>query len=437
MSKSVTLLLALAFLSGTLITIVEPVSAAEPDSWTTKAPVPQVEGMGGAVVVEGKIYVMGNLFTYEYDPVTDVWVEKTPVLTSRANFGVAVYQNRIYVMGGSVDWTQEIGAIYCGLNEVYDPLTDTWETMAPMPTNQSNIAASVVNGKIHLMGPESHDVYDVAANTWSTKEPMPHPVYGFSPVVVDDNIFIIRSNLTQIYNPESDSWSLGASPPTVVPSGAAGCATTGVMAPTRIYVIGGSRGPTYESLSINQVYDPKNDSWMLGAPMLTARSGLTAAVVNDEIYLIGGSISMYSLSQANELYTPIGYGTSDPPDDVTAPEIAVSSPECKTYYASNVTLCFSVNESASLMKYSLDGLDNVTVAGNITLVGLSVGLHNVTVYAWDEVGNVGASEIVTFTIAEPEPESESFPAAPVALASIASGAVVSAALLVYFKKRRH
>jgi hypothetical protein len=61
----------------------------------------------------------------------------------------------------------------------------------------------------------------------------------------------------------------------------------------------------------------------------------------------------------------------------------------------------------------------------------------VTVYARDTAGNVGASKTITFIIAEPEPEAETFPAAPVALAFIASAAVVSAALMVYFKKRKH
>ena len=96
-------------------------------------------------------------------------------------------------------------------------------------------------------------------------------------------------------------------------------------------------------------------------------------------------------------------------------------------------LNFTVNEAVTLVSYSLDGQSNVTVAGNTTLTGLSVGAHNLTVYAWDTAGNVGASETITFTVAEPEP----FPAVPVAAASAASIIVVSLALLVYFRKRKH
>jgi hypothetical protein len=115
--------------------------------------------------------------------------------------------------------------------------------------------------------------------------------------------------------------------------------------------------------------------------------------------------------------------------DTTPPTISVLSIQNATYGATDVDLNFSVSEPVSQITYGLDGQGNVTVAGNSTLAGLSVGVHNVTVYAWDTAGNVGASETITFTVTP-------FPAVPVAVASVASVAVVIAGLLAYFKKRR-
>jgi hypothetical protein len=100
--------------------------------------------------------------------------------------------------------------------------------------------------------------------------------------------------------------------------------------------------------------------------------------------------------------------------------------------ASDVPLNVSIDVSPSKITYSLDCQENVTIAGNTTLTGLSNGFHNVTVYAWNVAGNVGASETVTFAIAK----TEAFPTALFA-ASIASVALVGAGLLVYFKKRKH
>jgi hypothetical protein len=115
----------------------------------------------------------------------------------------------------------------------------------------------------------------------------------------------------------------------------------------------------------------------------------------------------------------------------TAPSVSVPSIQDATFYSPNVDLSFIVNEQTSRTAYSLDGNDNVTITGNATLSGLSVGVHNVTVYAWDAAGNVGASETITFTIAEPAS------AAIIATASGASVIIILGCLLVYFKKRKH
>jgi len=50
------------------------------------------------------------------------------------------------------------------------------------------------------------------------------------------------------------------------------------------------------------------------------------------------------------------------------------------------------------MGYSLDGQMNVTIGGNTTIVGLSDGVHTITVYANDTAGNMGYSNTVYFTV---------------------------------------
>jgi len=116
--------------------------------------------------------------------------------------------------------------------------------------------------------------------------------------------------------------------------------------------------------------------------------------------------------------------------DATPPEITVLQIENKTFANSEVPLNFTVNESVSRISYVLDGQDNSTFFGNTTLTCLDNGEHNLTVYACDDAGNIGASETVTFTVAEPKP----FPTTMV-IAPIASVAVIGAGLLVYFKNR--
>jgi len=121
--------------------------------------------------------------------------------------------------------------------------------------------------------------------------------------------------------------------------------------------------------------------------------------------------------------------------DATPPSVSVLPIKNETYAKSEVTgvpLNFILNEAPTKISYVLDGHDNVTIAGNTTLTGLLVGVHNVTVFAWDAAGNVGTSETVSFTLDEPE----SFPTVPVAVVSVASIAVVTAGLLVLTRVKR-
>lgn len=117
--------------------------------------------------------------------------------------------------------------------------------------------------------------------------------------------------------------------------------------------------------------------------------------------------------------------------DTTPPNVSVLFMENKTFVNSTVPLDLTVNELVAQISYSLDGHDNVTIAGNTTLTGLSNGEHYITIYYTDIAGNVGASETVYFNVEMP------FPTALVVAASAASVAIISVGLLVYFKKRRH
>ena len=303
---------------------IQPIWATE-DSWTTMSPVPQGRLGPGVAAVNGKIYVIGGISegtlnsNQEYDPTTDTWITKKPMPLPRSGFAIAVYQNKIYCIGGGGDFgIEEV----TGLNQVYDPLTDTWETKTSMPTARQFLCANVVNGKIYLIGGSKpvnlnnpayvhnvNEVYDPETGTWTTKTPPPVNVSSYASTVVDNKIYVISGSgdndrLTLMYDPEADSWSYGTQAPTPVWGAAAG-ATTGVLAPKRLYVIGG-----YPAFNLVQVYNPETDTWTTGAQMPTGRYGLGVAVVDDRLYAIGGS--GYEAGRANERYTPSEYNPTAP-----------------------------------------------------------------------------------------------------------------------------
>jgi len=340
------LTLILVLLAATFLLVAKPVSGTElaENTWTTKTPLNQARNNLGVAVVSGKIYAIGGyndsqsfLGTNEmYDPETGKWLNKTPMPTPRSQFAISVYQNKIYVIGGLskepfIDRVQASDA-----NEVYDPSTDTWETKASMPTPRSGLTASVVKGKIYLLGggqefpypnwgPSSiNEVYDPETDTWATKTSMPQRVFLAASAVLNEKIHVLGGQFEflgggygtfhQVYDPENDTWTTATPAPDGFFSAGAG-ATTGTYAPKRIYVIGGERlNEDQNPSNATQVYDPDQDSWTVGAPMPTPRSGFSVAVLNDELYAIGGWPGFWPMSAANEKYTPVGYSPV-PSDD--------------------------------------------------------------------------------------------------------------------------
>jgi len=300
------------------LTNIETVMAAE-DSWTTKANAPTAIAGYGIATVNGKIYAIVGSINYEYDPATDTWTSKTKMPTARDNPAVSVYNNKIYVFGGN---GYHSGGVFgpIAATEVYDPLTDTWETKTPMPTTRHLVFANTVKDKIYLIGghiyvgagwpylSNKNEVYDPETDTWTEGASMPDfSSLGYTEnvasTVVDNKIYVIVDNTLRIYDPETDTWSNGSRLLTPARYGPAACATTGVLAPKRIHVLVGNT---------HQIYDPETDLWSNGTQMPTPRRYLGVAVIADRLYAIGGIVGSpldpsSITTELNEQYTPYGY----------------------------------------------------------------------------------------------------------------------------------
>lgn len=113
------------------------------------------------------------------------------------------------------------------------------------------------------------------------------------------------------------------------------------------------------------------------------------------------------------LYDDLGEAATNNPlsgdytSDSTAPTITIISPANTTYPSVNVTAEISTSESSVWAGYSLDGAANVTMTNlsstsfTSSLINLAYGLHNITFYANDSLGNYGVSAIRYFTIETP------------------------------------
>jgi N-acetylneuraminic acid mutarotase len=170
------------------------------NSWANRANMPTARNAAAALVLGGRIYVVGGApaatgRTVEaYDPATDGWSQVNPMPTPRNHLAGGAVGNRIFAMGGRPPNT-------LAANEALEPATGTWTARAPLPTGRSGHAAVVVAGCIYVFGGEGNaavstgvfrenEVYDPGTNTWQTLAPMPVPRHGIGAAVIGNRIHV-------------------------------------------------------------------------------------------------------------------------------------------------------------------------------------------------------------------------------------------------------
>jgi len=153
--------------TGTLFSTVEEYDPAN-DKWTKKADMPTARDRFVTGVVNGKIYAIGGALrsgnlphpvvanVEEYDPNTDTWIKKNDMPAARGGSCSAVLNDKIYVMGGipNMMMLNKSDSIV----EEYDPATDTWTKRKDMPMDRAFASASVLDGKIYVVGGVESDI---------------------------------------------------------------------------------------------------------------------------------------------------------------------------------------------------------------------------------------------------------------------------------------
>ena len=182
-------------------------------------------------------------------------------------------------------------------NYRYDAATDTWSTLAPIPTGQEGPNAACFDGRIYVIGGGGSNqlfVYDIAANTWSAGAPAPRGSAMASAGAFDGKVFYIGgdndftpgtgvSNQVFVYDIASDSWSEG----TPMPTATSGAGT--VQAGEFLYVVGGwGSGAPGSNVNATQRYDMSSDTWESGPQFTVAKADQALAASSEALYAIGG-----------------------------------------------------------------------------------------------------------------------------------------------------
>ena len=218
---------------------------------------------------EGKIYLIGGIShqndTYTYESRVEVFDTQSRTITEVAplpyptRMNAAVYLNgKIYVLGGGHrDW-QTGDMTQSSLMAVYDTTSNSWSLAPPMPTARETTAIAY-EGQIYTVGGYDGkgastvvERFDPATNQWETLAPLPRPLSAHSTTVWQDQLFTFGHytdlSASFVLDFDSQTWTPATLP---LKAGRHHQATT---LGNKVYVIGGST-PDQAGLDLIQVFD--------------------------------------------------------------------------------------------------------------------------------------------------------------------------------------
>jgi N-acetylneuraminic acid mutarotase len=313
--------------------------AFDGSTWTTKASMPTPRSDFSISEAGGSIYTFGGApnivlslctpldVVEAYNPATDSWSPKASMpMPARWVTAAATVNGLIYVIGGQTGCGGNVATV-----EAYNPATNIWTTGLPsMSHGRYYLEAAVVksanhpDGIIYAIGGNDNgpigalpylEAFDPAANngagSWTSKPDMPTARFNSVAAVVGGKIYVIGgqapnnpgqiTTVVEAFDPNGNngagSWTTGLPP---MPTRRAGCA--GAVINNIIYVVGGSAiNPNDPSGSIQtaavEAFDPNGNngagSWTTVSPMPTARGGHRAAFVDNTstLYAVGGFLN--------------------------------------------------------------------------------------------------------------------------------------------------
>ncbi|MEO6314068.1 MAG: kelch repeat-containing protein [Chitinophagaceae bacterium] len=277
-------------------------------------------GECGMAACNGKLYLLGGgaLPVAVYDPTTLAWSNKAAAPLDINHFQAVASGSKIYVLEafttGRYPDQPNLPTVY-----IYDTGTDAWTTGGSLAEERRRAAAgaALYKGKLYLVAGIQHghssgttnlfDVYDPATSTWQALPDAPHIRDHCSAAIVNDKLYVaggrntsyheagnfmsfFRKTVLEVdcYDFKTGHWSTLQAK---LPMGSGGGALVNLQ--DKLYYMGGERATDTEAnLPRADVFwlDPATgNSWKATSSLLEARNGLSAAVLNNHIYVFGGA----------------------------------------------------------------------------------------------------------------------------------------------------
>lgn len=223
-----------------------------------------------------------------------LWVKGNPMPTQRSELASALLDGKIYVAGGT-----HVEYLTYARMEVYDPSTNKWGTAAPMPIGRHHFGMAALNGKIYVSGglpdwarlTDTCFVYDPKTDSWEQIASLPYRIATHSMAALDGKLYVVGGHDTPISGGPMPMFVYDPVTDTwdnsvaLLPTGREHLAV--VAAEGRLFAIGGRYDQDF-NVPVVEIYDPQTDTWTRGPDLPVASSGLTAVYLDGRIHVSGG-----------------------------------------------------------------------------------------------------------------------------------------------------
>jgi len=169
------------------------------NTWSNLPALPEAVAAGGAAIVNNQLHYFGGIKagSRSQDYSTHYWIDLgnlaagwkvgAPMPTPRDHFSTVAVNNKVYILGGEIGHDTLHEQQY--EVDVYNPVTNTWSRGADMPVARSHAESSTFvtdDGKIVIGGGQVDDFqatgsvfeYDPTTNHWSQLAPLPMALEG-------------------------------------------------------------------------------------------------------------------------------------------------------------------------------------------------------------------------------------------------------------------
>ena len=294
----------------------------ESDSWSAAAPMKTPRVNARAVVLgDGRVLVAGSANGLEdalasaeiYDPATDEW-QPLPPMAVRRGFHTATLMadGRVLVAGGfdGEDWPD----LMTDSAEIFDPETDSWEAIAPLPPDVLNRGTRALHGAVPfgdngvlvvgglgfgtggLPDLNTTFAFDVTEGEWVERSPLLNARRGHTTTLLDDGRIVAvggqgPQRLAEIYDPGEDIWLGGGAnlQPRQNHQAVA-------LPDQRVLITGGCGGSDVGQLASAEILDLESATWEAAAPMEDERNGHSMTVLPDgRVLVVGGTPGLCQL----------------------------------------------------------------------------------------------------------------------------------------------